>query len=132
MASWYCQCLPHCYLYYMHPSCFLAGEAYPVHISFYISIASSKSFSRPRFYFPHFSISIFISSFHFLHSSLPEKEQGTVSNITGIYRHSTAYYGFTRAVSTTNLFSALCTCASKVLRRTHAPCNEAHPKYYTV
>ena len=56
------------YIYYMYPSCFLAGEAYPVHISFYISIASSKSFSRPHFYFLHFSISPFL---HFSISSFP-------------------------------------------------------------
>ena len=60
------------YIYYMYPSCFLAGEAYPVHISFYISIASSKSFSRPHFYFPHFSISPFLhfSISPFLHFSI--------------------------------------------------------------
>ena len=52
------------YSYYMYPSCFLAGEAYPVHISFHISIASSKSFSRPHFYFPHY---FSISSFPFPH-----------------------------------------------------------------
>ena len=59
------------------PVFFLAGEAYPVHISFHISIASSKSFSRPHFYFPflHFFISISsflfpisVSHFHFLRS----------------------------------------------------------------
>ena len=64
--------LPHICLHYMYPSCFLAGEAYPVHISFYISIASSKSFSRPHFYFPHFSISPFLhfSISPFLHFSI--------------------------------------------------------------